>query len=149
MQPSASPQTLDTSRPVLILGGKENSLAIARNLGRHGVTIRISGPGSCWGMHSRFCRQSFPIPIGGDAPQFWRQLLLSPGSASLHGHVLFACSDAAIEFVADHRQELSRHYILDAADPRLNRIFLDKRRTLDLAAKHGIGAPRYWEVKSD
>jgi predicted ATP-grasp superfamily ATP-dependent carboligase len=141
--------TLDTSKPVLILGGKENSLAIARNLGRHGVAVRISGPSSCWGMHSRFCRESFPIPAGSDPARFWERLLLSPADARLRGHILFACSDAAIEFVADHREELSRHFVLDAADPQLNHVLLDKRRTLELAARIGIGAPRHWEIKSD
>ena len=62
MLPEITSPALDTSAPVLILGGKENSLAVARNLGRHGIAIRVSGPANCWGMYSRYCRERFAIP---------------------------------------------------------------------------------------
>jgi predicted ATP-grasp superfamily ATP-dependent carboligase len=140
---------LDISTPVLILGGKENSLAIARNLGRHGITVRVSGPANCWGMHSRYCRESFAVPFGGNSENFWKELLLSPGAARLHGHILFPCSDDSIEFIAKYRDELSRHYLLDVATSDMQRDLLDKRRTLQLAAKAGVDAPRYWQVKCE
>ena len=53
---------LYTAAPLLLLGGKENGLSIARHLGRLGVTIRASGGGTCWAMYSRYCKQSFPVP---------------------------------------------------------------------------------------
>jgi D-aspartate ligase len=148
MLPEIAQSPLDTSTPVLILGGKENSLAITRNLGRHGIAVRVSGPANCWGMYSRFCRESFAVRHGGNSEDFWKELLLSPDDARLHGHVLFACSDDAIEFVASNRDELSRLYILDSASSELQCDLLDKRRTLQLAAKAGVNAPRHWNIKS-
>jgi D-aspartate ligase len=148
MLPEVPPPALDTLTPVLILGGKENSLAVTRNLGQLGIAVRVSGPANCWGMYSRYCRESFPLSPGANTADFWRRLLLSE-DRSLDGHILFACSDDAIEFRAAHDEELSRRYILDASSPNQQLALLDKRQTLELAAKAGIDAPRYWTIKSE
>lgn len=132
--------------PVLVLGGKENSLGTARSLGRHGIKVRVSGPSNCWGMNSRYCAERFPIPFGTGAAAFWTALLLSPRSAALHGHIIFPCSDEALEFVAENHGELSRNYILGPAEPRLTLAMLDKQRTLALAEKAGIPCPRHWQI---
>lgn len=142
-------KTIDTSIPVLILGGKENSLSLTRHLGSHGISVRVSGPANCWGMYSRYCRQRFPIPRGKSVIEFWKNLLLSPNDGRLHGHILFACSDEAIEFLTEHRQELEQYYRLEDAVPELQRALLDKRRTLELARTAGISIPNFWIVKSE
>jgi predicted ATP-grasp superfamily ATP-dependent carboligase len=136
---------IDTSTPVLILGGKENSISLARSYGRAGITVRASGSGSCWALYSRFCRTSFRIPFGVDPSQFWSELLLSEDS-SLAGHMVLPCSDEAITFVAENRDALLERYILAEADPALQLALLDKQRTLELAAAAGIGAPKFWPV---
>lgn len=135
----------DTSTPVLVLGGKENSLSIARHLGRLGVIVRASGPANCWGMYSRYCREAFAIPRGTSAASFWSELLLASGRR-LDGHVILAGSDEALEFIADNHEELARRYILGDAVPALQKAFLDKKRTLELAQKAGIDTPAFWSV---
>jgi hypothetical protein len=52
---AGSTTRLDTSAPVLVLGGKENALSVTRHLGRLGITVRVSGGANSWGMHSRYC----------------------------------------------------------------------------------------------
>ena len=42
--------TLNVSTPLLLLGGKENTLSVVRHLGGIGVTVRVSGPPSCWAL---------------------------------------------------------------------------------------------------
>lgn len=142
-------KSINTSVPVLILGGKENSLSLARHLGSRGITVRVSGPASCWGMYSRYCRQRFPVPYGQSIVAFWKNLLLSPNDGRLHGHILFAGSDEAIEFLTEHRQELEQCYRLEDAVPELQRALLDKRKTLELAQAAGVSTPNFWIVKSE
>lgn len=139
---------LDTSTPVLLLGGRENSLAVARHLGGLGIPVRVSGMGGCWGMRSRYCRQSFPVPRGVSARDFWKELLLSPTAAPLHGHMIFACNDPALEFVADHHRDLKDHYLLDDALPELQHAMLDKMRTLELGRGAGVPVPNFWKIES-
>jgi predicted ATP-grasp superfamily ATP-dependent carboligase len=137
----------DTSTPILILGGKENSLSITRHLGGLGVSVRVSGPANCWGIYSRYCQESFLVRPGTSAAQFWHNLLLA-SDRRLDGHVIFACSDEAIEFIADNYHKLAQRYVVGDAVPALQKAFLDKRRTLELAREAGIDAPAFWSVKS-
>ena len=139
---------LDTRTPVLILGGKENSLSLARHFGRLGIPVRASGPANCWAMYSRYCRERFPIPHGQDFGAFWEDLLLSEANNRLDGHIVLACSDEALEFLARRRDRLAPRYILDDADPALQEALLDKRRTLELAQAAGVGTPKFWTIKS-
>ena len=139
---------LNISTPLLLLGGKENGLSIARHLGRLGVAIRASGNPSCWAMYSRYCTQAFPVPRKEKQQRFWKTLLLGDGHA-LDGHIILALSDDAIEFVNGNRSALEQRYKLDDADPELQRGFLDKMRTLDMAHGAGVDAPQHWQVRDE
>lgn len=144
-----APAALDTATPVLILGGKENGLSLVRRFGALGITVRVSGPTNCWGMYSRFCAERFRVPPRQSARAFWRALLLSPTEARLNGHIVLACSDEAIEFVCEHRNELATRYILDEADPHLQNALLDKKQTLELARAIGVPTPNFWRIRSE
>lgn len=135
--------------PVLILGGKENSLSLVRNLGRHGVTVRVSGGDSTWGLYSRYCSERFRIPRGQIADTFWRALLLDPDSHQLDGHVVLPCSDEAIEFVSANREQLGARYRLTDETTDLQSSLLDKRRTLELAQAAGVATPKFWSVDNN
>ncbi|HUR43592.1 MAG TPA: hypothetical protein VMZ01_05765 [Aestuariivirga sp.] len=139
---------LDTTTPVLILGGKENALSVTRHLGRLGITVRVSGPPSCWGLYSRYCTEAFRVPRGQTQASFWKRLLLG-GDDSLAGHIIFAMSDDALEFIIANRDSLRVRYVLDDADVRLQRNFLDKLRTLELADAAGVDAPRHWKIADE
>jgi predicted ATP-grasp superfamily ATP-dependent carboligase len=144
-------EQLDASTPVLLLGGKENALSIARNLGRRGVTVRASGPANCWALYSRFCAEGIPIAASECHADAWDRLLLSPQSVRLHGHVVFPLSDEAIEYVGQRQHQLSAHYLLDPATSSQRADFLDKQRTLELAQTAGFDVPRFQRIgpKSD
>ena len=137
--------TLNTSVPVLVLGGKENSLSIVRHLASHGIRVSASGPTNCWGLYSRHCAQRFRIPAGTGAAGYWHDLLLA-GKRYLDGHMLMPCSDEAIEFIATHHAELAKRYILDDGQPALRMALLDKKKTLELAEQAGVPAPKFWSV---
>ena len=137
--------TLDKSTPVLLLGGKENALSITRHLGGLGIKVRVSGPSNCWALHSRFCAEAMPVPRGQRQQDYWHALLLG-NDGRLNGHIVWALSDDAIEFVNSNRETLAARYILDESDVSLQRDFLDKMKTLELAAQAGVDAPRYWRI---
>ena len=140
--------TLDVSTPLLLLGGKENALSVVRHLGQLGVTVRVSGPKSCWALHSRYCAEALPVPKGSKQQDYWETLLLG-NDGRLNGHMLWALSDDAIEFVNRHRERLGCRYLLDDADPGLQRDFLDKEKTLQLADAVGVDAPRRWAAENE
>ncbi|PSL18458.1 hypothetical protein [Shimia abyssi] len=139
---------MNTSTPILFLGGEMNALAIARHLGPLGVPIKASGNSGCWVMNSRYCQQSFPVPEGTETHAHWRALLLGADTHGLEGHILFALNDDSIEFVLDNYDALKDRFILERFDPDLKRAVLNKQDTLDLANQVGVPAPLYWPVSN-
>ncbi|MEL7033171.1 MAG: carboxylate--amine ligase [Pseudomonadota bacterium] len=140
---------LDTTVPVLLLGGRENALAVARNLGRLGVTIYSSGKPGSRSMDSKYCTKAFVVPEGTLAADHWRKLLLSEPQPKLQGCLLFACCDESLDFLQSNRDQLSAQYKLEDFVPEQRRIMLDKQATLEIAGRIGVPAPAYWEINSD
>lgn len=140
---------MDTSTPVLILGGKENALSLVRRFGAAGIETRVSGPADCWGMHSHYCREKFPVPRGLSAAQYWSDLLLAGKNAELHGSLLIACCDEAIDFLARNRTKLESRFLFDHGDPDMQLSLLDKRDTLKLAQSAGVATPQFWTAGNE
>ena len=140
---------LDTSVPVLLLGGRENALAVARNLGRLGVTIYSSGKPGSRSMDSKHCTEAFVVPEGTLAADHWRDLLLSEPHSKLQGCILFACCDESLDFLQSNRDQLLERYKLEDFVPEQRRVMLDKQATLEIAGRIGVPAPAYWEINSD
>ena len=140
---------MDTSTPVLVLGGKENALSLVRRYGSLGITTRVCGPIDCWGMYSRHCTEKFVVPTGATSTEQFHDLLLSSNNPQLHGSLLIPCSDTAIEFIADYRAALEESYVLDCGTAKLQLAMLDKRETLELAKKAGVAGPQFWDVKTE
>jgi predicted ATP-grasp superfamily ATP-dependent carboligase len=115
-------------------------------LGGQGISVRVSGAANCWGMFSRYCLEKFAIPAGVEPAVYWTDLLLGDNAQRLHGHMIFACSDEALEFLATQHSDLKRHYILDIARPELVLDLLDKRKTLEVAKAASIAVPSFWKV---
>lgn len=129
--------------PVIILGGNDNALSIARSLGSRGVPVY------CLGTHPVVGRSRYATPIetGGshDEPeQAWADYLLGPRSDSLRGAVLITGSDVGLEFIAGRRAELAERFTLDISDPVVQMRMLDKLSAYRAAAEAGIPTPRFW-----
>ncbi len=139
----------DPSTPVILLGGRENALAVARNLGKAGVKIIATGVPGARSMNSKYCKQAYPVPEHKSPAEHWADLLLEDELEALKGHIVFACCDQSLEFLHAHREQLAEHYIIEDFIPEQRRIMLDKQATLEHAAKVGVPTPAYWEIKSD
>jgi predicted ATP-grasp superfamily ATP-dependent carboligase len=77
---------------------------------------------------------------------FYRELLLS-SSSKFDGYMLFACGDDAVQFVAENRSVLQNRYLIEHNIPEVQLAMLDKQRTLELAAKAGLAAPKHWPIE--
>ncbi|MXP41379.1 hypothetical protein GRI75_06955 [Altererythrobacter soli] len=139
---------LDTSRPVILLGGGASTLAAARSLGAAGVPIIASGQAGCRAMQSRYCREARPVPPGADPKAFWRRMLIEEPEEALEGSVIFVGCDASLEFVESEQQALRQRYVVEEFVPELRRAMLDKLETLKLARSLGVPTPNFWEVRS-
>lgn len=139
-------RSLDTTRPVLLLGGGASTLAAARSLGGAGIPIYASGRSGCRAMRSRFCKLSLPIPKGSDAHRFWEKLLISAPDPRLSGSMIMVGCDESLEFVEVHEAALRGRYMVEVFRPDLRRAMLDKLETLTLARKAGVPVPNFWAV---
>jgi len=136
-------------KPVLVLGGRDNALSIARSLGRKGVPVFLSVEADSVIYHSRYCPRRYSFDSAENARAYWTRLLLNEPVRELENAIVLACSDDAVEFLAKHRSELERHYTLDLFDPDIQLAMLDKAETLALAAEHGCSVPGSFDVSSD
>src|SRR5262249_13710149 len=90
--------------------------------------------------HSRYCRGLEP----GADPDSWARFLLGPQSEHLHGAVLLACSDDAIELIAHHRPALAQKFLPDHSHPTAPLCMLSRCRTYRAAQAAGVATPRFW-----
>lgn len=137
---------LDVSTPVLILGGKENSLSLCRSLGRTGISVSVSGKADCWGLYSRYCDNRFPVARGQDLAKIWRELLVGDRARITDQHVLLPGCDTALEFLAEHEADLRQRHLFDPASAAQKLAMLNKQETLQMAKVADVSAPKFWPV---
>jgi predicted ATP-grasp superfamily ATP-dependent carboligase len=132
-------------RPVLILGGADNTLAIARSLTRYGVPVGVSTESHQSVRWSRFYRKGYFAPSDIPIQDHWAQLLLEQKAEQ--GAVILTCSDEAVQFVAMNFERLGGSYILEENRPDMQLKLLDKRQTLILARDFGLDVPwHHWDA---
>ena len=123
------------STPVILLGGRENTLSATRTFGRLGARVMVIGYAGDFALRSRYCLRGFEVSPGQCLEQVCRTQLLENSDEDWLGAVIFPCSDEAIEFVANNDSALRDRYVLEPATPSQRLKFLDKRATLELAAE--------------
>src|SRR5215471_17418101 len=99
--------------PVVIVGGDDGCLSIARSLGVAGVQVYAINHPQAAVRYSRFCKW-INLPNGNaSGAEGWTTYLLGDESNHLKGAVLLGASDEALELIATHRELLSDKFILD------------------------------------
>src|SRR5262245_58785048 len=131
--------------PVIVLGGNDNALSIARSLGRRSIPVHALGC-DAEVKHSRYVR---PLGVPPDLSITEAiRFLISPASDFLRGSVLVAASDSALEGIADGREALQPRFHLDLSNPTAQKTMLDKLATYEAATEAGVSTPRYWRIES-
>jgi D-aspartate ligase len=134
--------------PAVILGGGTNALSVARSLARAGVHVYVINHVSEPVCRSRYAtRIAVPHEPGG-ADEAWTRYLLGPESDWLRGGVVLACSDNALEILANNHDALGRRFCLDEMSPPAQLAMLDKLATIQHAVKAGVPTPRFWVAGS-
>jgi D-aspartate ligase len=139
---------VDTTRPVLLLGGGASTLAAARSLGKAGIPVYASGRSGCRAMHSRHCRLALPVPDGMEAQDYWEQILISDPDPKLIGCVILVGCDESLDFVEKREAALRQRHIVEEFRPELRQAMLDKLDTLVLARQAGVPTPNFWAVET-
>ncbi len=134
--------------PVLILDGNENALSLAHVFHKRKIPVTLITGASNNVLHSRLPFQRIARPSGHSANEHFKKVLLDNPPVELSGAVIFACSDVAIEFICAFRQSLEKHYRLDIQNAELQPQLLDKRTTLELAAKAGVATSAHRRITS-
>lgn len=136
----------DPTTPILLLSGRESAVAVARNLGRRGVKVFVSGAADCPALYSKYCNHAFAVPAGMAPQQYWKDILLENPQAELAGAVILPFCDESLGFLTVNRDALARTYLLEELDPRLRVTALDKQETLRLAQAVGVPTPQVWSL---
>lgn len=135
--------------PVVVLGGDEIGLSVARSLGRRGVHVWAIAASYQPIRYSRYV--DWIRAPEGSWTDFWRhcaEFLTGPHSDHLAGSLLLAASDEALALLTDHRPALEKKFLLDRSNPQAQRTMLDKVATYEAAKEAGVPTPRFWVLQT-
>ncbi len=125
----------------LVVGEHIRALALARSLGRRGIPVVTLEPKrELMASASRYSRQTFPWPAGGDHDQLGYLFALAE-KHRLDGWALFATSDESVALFARHRAVLANRFRVTFPPWDVLRWAYDKRLTYRLAADAGVDHP--------
>lgn len=99
------------------------------------------------GRFSRYPHQSVMVPNYIEEPDRLLEYLLKR-SYELSGLLLIPTKDYGVEFLARHKEELSRHYIVATPDLAIVTRILDKKLLYEDLRKMGIGVPETYTVNT-
>jgi predicted ATP-grasp superfamily ATP-dependent carboligase len=131
----------DTLPGAVIIGANAATLAAARNLFEHGVSVCIIGSAISavqfsWKL-SRFAKWP-PELKNENLPAY---LLAMAETCHLKGSVLFPSSDEHVRILAQHASLLTKHFVLATPPWQTVKHFYDKRLTYALAQDAGVAIP--------
>lgn len=145
-----SQHTVTTAHPAVVLCLSPTGLAVARSLAPRGVAVYGSDPATREiGHYSRWVQHDPRFSTAEPGPELLEGLL-AWGAEQSHRPVIFIAGDAYIDFVSDHRDALSQHFILAKSMRReVNSLFTNKRTFYERCESEGVGMPRTFFPKDD
>jgi D-aspartate ligase len=122
-------------------------LAVARSLGRRGVTvIGLDRDENGYGLHSRYTAVAGLCPYPLDDERGFVDLLMEIGGALKRKAVLFPCLDEWVFAVARHASELGEFFVLPFSDLETVERILDKNLLYRKCEERRIPIPRTFYV---
>jgi predicted ATP-grasp superfamily ATP-dependent carboligase len=118
-----------------------NGLAVARTLGRSGVpVIGIDSHPKAPGFASRYVDRLLIEDIRED-PKAAVEALIQAGEGQDRKGVIFPASDDAVQLLAHHERELSKHFHFNVPPEGVREAMVDKRLQYREAVRLGIPVP--------
>jgi D-aspartate ligase len=145
---SSSDRASLMAAPAAVVIGVDSitGLQTARILAARGVAVyAFAADRRHWGARTNTCVEVLESTLSG------RELvdsLAALGGRLDHRAVLFPCTDAAVDTVSRHRDELARSFALGLAEHSVVELLMDKSRFARHAHEQGLPVPRT-EVLSD
>jgi D-aspartate ligase len=125
---------------VIVAGMVHGGLAIARSLARHGVrVIGVTAHERESGLRSNAVHEHAICPDPADERAFVDFLLSRADSWS--GALIIETNDYYSSALANHREELERHYRLAVPSAEVTATFIEKDLTYELAEQCGVEYP--------
>jgi predicted ATP-grasp superfamily ATP-dependent carboligase len=140
------PRSVDIKQtpPALIIGDDiSNTLGIARNLGREGVTVYRLGTTSNKTLHSRYIKSTFVVPDIDSIPdeEYIAELVQVAGHTG-GKPVVFPVSDLHVLRLADNAASLAEYFHLLTSDAVTTETLVNKRKFHESLEKTGILHPK-------
>ncbi len=128
----------------IVIGGYVNALNVVRALAAQEIPVAVITSQPYDVAHrSRWVSEQVPLERFAPLPDPLMALLRE--NASLwKGRVLLPTMDLAVETLARHREELSRHYRIPVLPWEVTSILLLKNRTREAANRAGVPVPVYY-----
>lgn len=127
--------------PAIVLGCSPSGLGVIRALEEIGVpVVAVWHSDTEIAQYSRYVDLRVKAPDPDLAPLEYVETLLSLAERA-RGGLLVPTSDATVEVAARHKEALAKEYLVACVDWETADLFLDKRRTFELADEAGIPAP--------
>jgi predicted ATP-grasp superfamily ATP-dependent carboligase len=142
--PTAATRGSQLWPPVILIGGENNALSVARSLSVAGIEVYAINYPDVPAVRSRRLTH---ISAAGDNVESWRNYLLSAASDHLKGAAIFCCSDEAIKLVIENWPALSARYLLEPCPPETRLCLLDKLSTYESASACGLAHPTFWRLE--
>jgi len=129
-------------KPVVVLSGFTPGLGVIRSLGMMGVPITvIYHEKKEVGYSSKFVSEKLKAPNPQSQEEAYIEYLMECGRRYA-GCLLIPASDETIAAVSRHKKSLEEYYVVACTEWAITEKFIDKRLTYEIAAQHGIPAPR-------
>lgn len=133
----------------VIAGGHFASLAVARNLGRYGISVFIVDSENCLSRYSKFSKRFFLCPPEKEEGRLIDFLInLSLTHPDITGSALFVSRDEQVRIFSQNREELSEHYIVSVPEWEVTKYLYDKRLTSKLAIQQQVPIPETITTRS-
>ena len=126
----------------IILGSYVNALAVTRSLGRKGIYVAmVSYDRHQIGSYSRYVKEFQAIPDPLEEENGLYNLLMSK-APKWKGAIVIPTDDFYVDILSKKKAELSKNYVVAAADRPAIQIIQNKRSSYDLALRLNIPAPK-------
>jgi predicted ATP-grasp superfamily ATP-dependent carboligase len=132
----------------VILGGSFHSLGAARNLAKHGVPVCVLDNGPCVSRFSRSVKHFFRCPSVDDEARFIEFLVQIASDKKMTDWVLFPSTDEYVRVVAQHRDRLSKYYLITIPSWETVQYLYDKRLTYMLAEEREVPTPKTYNPRN-
>ena len=134
--------------PVVVAGGFQTGVVLMRNLVRRGLRVYCVEWLRAQPCFRSVYGKSFECPHPDDHPGEWRAFMTRLGEKLGAKAALVPTSDQFVSAIAQHADELKKHYLFCQEGAAVQGLLATKQRQYDLAGEHGLPVPRTQFVQS-